>query len=215
MMLSLLCRSRLLKSSRRFCSTASPSLSPVPSPSPSASIKDTFCSYCGTRHTNNVYPLTCPSCQTITYSNPIPVSVVLVPVEIDNKIGLLVGKRNIQPKKGKFTFFGGFVEMEDTMEAGVRELKEESGLEIKRDRLLPFWFTSTEPKPNRVLLFSLHEDVLKTLPPFVPNSEISERGVIFGTEGLSEIMAFPLHVEAAKKFFSTVRDHGPTGYKKV
>lgn len=176
--------------------------------------KDSFCSYCGTRHVSITYPLHCNTCSNITYANPVPVSIVLVPVEIDNKIGLLVGKRNIEPQKGKLAFFGGFVELEDAMDAGVRELKEESGLEIKRDRLLPFWFTSTEPNPNRVLLFSLHEDVLKTLPPFTPNEEISERGVIFGTEDLSKIMAFPLHVEAAKKFFSTVRDHGPAGYRK-
>lgn len=178
--------------------------------------KDTFCSHCGTRHSTPLnYPLNCSSCSNITYANPVPVSIVLVPVEVDDKIGLLVGKRNIEPQKGKFTFFGGFVEMEDCMEAGVRELKEESGLEISRDQLLPFWFTSTEPNPNRVLLFSLHDNALKTLPPFTPNSEISERGVIFGTDDLADIMAFPLHVEAAKKFFSTVRDHGSAGYKKI
>lgn len=122
--------------------------------------KDSFCSYCGTRHAAPNYPLHCPSCSNITYANPVPVSIVLVPVEIDNKIGLLVGKRNIEPQKGKFAFFGGFVEMEDAMNAGVRELKEESGIEINRARLLPFWFTSTEPNPSRVLLFSDRKSVV-------------------------------------------------------
>lgn len=183
-------------------------------------IKDSFCSFCGTKHsipsssTSIIYPLKCSNCSNITYSNAIPVSVVLVPVEIDSKIGLLVGKRNIEPQKGKFGFFGGFVENEDVMDAGARELKEESGIEINPDRLLPFWFTSSSPNPNRVLLFSLNQDVIKELPPFTPNEEVSERGVIFGTKGLSDIMAFPLHVDAAQKFFSTVRDHGDIGYKK-
>jgi 8-oxo-dGTP diphosphatase len=205
MMLGHLRRNRLLSSpSKSFFSTF---------------LKDSFCCYCGTRHTTTgSYPRICPSeiCQNVTYSNPLPVSVVLVPVEIESRIGLLVGKRNIEPQKGKLAFFGGFVEEEEVMKAGARELKEESGIEINPDRLLPFWFTSTEPKPNRVLLFSLFQDVIKVtdLPPFVPNTETSERGVIFGTQGLKDIMAFPLHIEATEKFFSSVRDYGHAGYTK-
>jgi 8-oxo-dGTP diphosphatase len=159
--------------------------------------------------------MTCGTCQQVTYSNAVPVSVVLVPIEVDSKIGLLVGRRNIEPGKGKLAFFGGFVEDEEVLSAGVRELHEESGIKIDQNRLLPFWYASSHPVPDRVLLFSLHQDVLKTLPPFVPNEEIIERGVIFGTQGLNELMAFPLHVNAAEKFFSSMRDYGDPGYRKL
>ena len=75
--------------------------------------------------------------------------------------------------------------------------------------MTPFWYTSTEPRPNRVLLFSVAAPLdASTLPPFPKNAEASERGLVFGPEGLAEVFAFPLHVRAAERYFAA---HGQTG----
>ena len=74
----------------------------------------------------------------------------------------------------------------------------------------PFWFTSTEPRPNRVLLFSIAKPMpLAALGTFGGNAETEERGVVFGPDGLEEVFAFPLHIEAARRFFA---EQGITGH---
>lgn len=71
--------------------------------------KDSFCSFCGAQHTDEVYPKNCKNCQIITYLNPLPVAVVLLPVENE----LLVIRRNIPPV-GRLALPGGFIEVGET-----------------------------------------------------------------------------------------------------
>ncbi len=167
--------------------------------------RDTFCSFCGTAYAPPLtYPRTCPGCSTQVWSNPVPVSVVLTPVKTPEGEGLLVVRRAIQPQLGKLALVGGFLEDHETwQQGGAREIREESGVKVDPATLTPFWFTSTQPKPNRVLLFSLAAPIERAaLPPFVPSPETSERGLIFGPDGLDEVFAFPLHSEAARRFFA-------------
>jgi ADP-ribose pyrophosphatase YjhB (NUDIX family) len=167
--------------------------------------RDTFCSFCGTAHEAPLaYPRTCTSCKTQVWANPIPVSVVLVPVVKDGRTGLLVVRRAIEPRKDKLAIVGGFLEDHETWaEGGAREVREETGVVIDPSKLVPFWFTSTEPKPNRVLLFSIAAPLDVTeLGPYVRDKETSERGLVFGPDGLDDIFAFPLHAEAARRFFT-------------
>jgi len=70
------------------------------------------------------------------------------------------------------------------------------------------WISSSEPRPNRVLIFATTERV-DALPPFVPNAETQERGIIFGPGGLDEDFAFSTHAEAAKRYFQA---RGITGH---
>ena len=63
-----------------------------------------------------------------------------------------------------------------------------------------FWYASSEPRPNRVLLFAIAPaQKLGELPPFVPNLESSERAVIYSADAE---LAFPLHAEAARRYFA-------------
>jgi ADP-ribose pyrophosphatase YjhB (NUDIX family) len=148
------------------------------------------------------------------WSNPIPVSVVLQPVTEGERVGLLVVRRSIEPKKGKIALVGGFLEDHETwQQGGAREILEETGVVVDPAGLEPFWYTSTEPRPNRVLLFSLARPIeASSMPPFEASSETSERGLVFGPEGLDELFAFPLHVEAARRFFAARGLAGPHGY---
>jgi len=174
---------------------------------PAARIKDAFCSYCGTAFpTPLVYPRTCPSpaCGVQIWANPIPVAVVLQPIVHGERTGLLVVRRAIEPRRGLLALVGGFVEEQETWQAaGAREVFEEAGLRIEASGLSPFWYTSTEPRPNRVLLFSAATPLpASALPSFPANAEASERGLVFGPAGLADVFAFPLHARAAERYFA-------------
>ena len=173
--------------------------------------RDTFCSFCGTAYEAPLrYPRTCVSCKTQVWANPIPVSVVLVPVVKDGRTGLLVIRRGIPPGKDKLALVGGFLEDHETWaEAGAREILEETNVAVDTTKLTAFWFTSTAPRPNRVLLFSVATPLdAATLGPYEGDAETLERGLVFGPDGLDDVFAFPLYVEAARRFFA---ERGITG----
>ncbi len=167
--------------------------------------RDTFCSFCGTAFEAPLsYPRTCAKCKTTIWANPIPVAVVLIPIVRGDRTGLLVVRRGIEPGKGKLALVGGFVEEQETWQkGGAREVREEVGVTIDAARLEPFYYVSTEPRPNRVLLFSIAPDIHeRELAPFVPNEETMERTVVFAEDGFAAF-AFPLHADAARRFFNS------------
>lgn len=183
-------------------------------------VKDAFCSFCGTAFPAPLsYPRTCvnASCGADVWANPIPVSVVLAPVEHEGSSGLLVVRRGIEPRRGMLALVGGFVEEQETWQAaGAREAMEEAGVEINPATLEAFWFTSTEPRPNRVLLFSIAAPLKsEELAAFKPGPEASERGLVFGPGGLAEVFAFPLHMRAAERFFEARGARGAHRYTPV
>jgi ADP-ribose pyrophosphatase YjhB (NUDIX family) len=74
----------------------------------------------------------CPSCSTIHYENPLNV-VGTIPVWGDK---VLLCKRNIEPRKGKWTLPAGFMELnETTSEGAARETVEEAGAQFELDEL--------------------------------------------------------------------------------
>jgi len=74
----------------------------------------------------------CPSCQTIHYENPLNV-VGTVPHLGDR---VLLCKRNIEPRRGKWTLPAGFMELhETTAEGAARETVEEAGAQFDLERL--------------------------------------------------------------------------------
>ena len=74
----------------------------------------------------------CPSCQTIHYENPLNV-VGTVPHLGDR---VLLCKRNIEPRRGKWTLPAGFMELhETTAEGAARETVEEAGAQFDLERM--------------------------------------------------------------------------------
>jgi ADP-ribose pyrophosphatase YjhB (NUDIX family) len=170
--------------------------------------RDSFCNYCGTKFPEPLaYPRTCPGCGAEIWANPIPVGVALVPVGD----GLLAIRRGIPPGVGKLALVGGFIEEHESWQAAcARELREEANVTVDPASLSVLWVASSEPKPNRVLIFAV-SDPVDELPPFVPNSETLERGVIYGPGGLESDFVFSTHIEAARRYFASrgvTRDHG-------
>ncbi|MDR7377387.1 ADP-ribose pyrophosphatase YjhB (NUDIX family) [Rhodoferax ferrireducens] len=74
----------------------------------------------------------CPACHTVHYENPINV-VGTVPYWGDR---VLLCKRNIEPRFGKWTLPAGFMELgESTAEGAARETVEEAGAQFEMEEL--------------------------------------------------------------------------------
>ena len=98
-----------------------------------------FCSNCGSRVDLKVPEgdflprYVCPSCSTIHYQNP-KIVVGSVP-EYQGRI--LICKRGIEPRHGYWTIPAGFMENDETMEAGAaREAVEEARIQVEIGSLL-------------------------------------------------------------------------------
>lgn len=89
----------------------------------------------------------CPACNTIHYENPLNV-VGTVPVWGDK---VLLCKRNIEPRWGKWTLPAGFMEMnETTAEGAARETDEEAGAKFE---MLGLFSVMNVPRVGQVHMF--------------------------------------------------------------
>ncbi|MGW0808594.1 hypothetical protein [Nonomuraea sp. NPDC002799] len=62
-------------------------------------IKNTYCSFCGTAFApGRTWPRTCAGCGNTSHLNPLPVAVMVLPVDD----GLLVVRRDVEPHRGAF-----------------------------------------------------------------------------------------------------------------
>lgn len=74
-----------------------------------------------------------PECGFVFFLDPKLVAVVLV----EHEGQILVGKRNVEPAKGLWSFPGGYVNRgEEVEEAARREVKEETNLDVRLTDLL-------------------------------------------------------------------------------
>ena len=163
------------------------------------------------------FPRVCDACGNMVWLNPVPVSVLLVPVRAADRVGLMVIRRGIEPAVGKLALVGGFLEAHETWQAGgAREVLEETGVEVDAASVAPFWFTSSAPNPNRVLLFGTVPELdASGFEPFEATTETTARGAVFGPDGLDEELAFPLHAEAARRWFAMYSITGPADFTEL
>lgn len=156
--------------------------------------KNSHCSYCGQPFADAPWPRQCAQCSQTSFLNPLPVSVLLVPVEG----GLLGIRRAIEPRRGQLALPGGFINAgESWQQAGVRELVEETGLTLAPEvvRL----FDALSAPDGTLLVFGLTPPLtLEALPPFEPTAETAERVILTPTTQL----AFPLHTQVAQRYFA-------------
>ena len=98
--------------------------------------KFTFCPVCGSKHfvVNNFKSKRCQDCGFTYYANPCSATAAFI---INDNDEMLVVRRAKEPAKGTLDLPGGFVDMYETVEEGMRrEIKEETGLDVQDIRYL-------------------------------------------------------------------------------
>jgi ADP-ribose pyrophosphatase YjhB (NUDIX family) len=93
--------------------------------------------------------LVCPGCEFVFYQNPVPAAGVILIEDGE----LLWVERKFDPRKGKWTLPAGFVEYgEHVEECAVREMKEETGIEVELTGLFGAYMAQDDPRVQVVLL---------------------------------------------------------------
>ena len=93
--------------------------------------KFTYCPVCGSPHfvVNNFKSKRCQDCGFTYYANPCSATAAFI---VNDHQEMLVVRRGKEPAKGTLDLPGGFVDMYETVEDGMRrEIKEETGLDVK------------------------------------------------------------------------------------
>ncbi len=138
----------------------------------------------------------CPACGTIHYENPLMV-VGTVPVLGDR---VLLCKRNIEPRWGKWTLPAGFMELDETTAQGAaRETDEEAGAQIEMG---PLFSLLNVPQVGQVHLFylaTLHSD------RFAPGHETIEARLFMEDEIPWDELAFRTVKRTLEQFFADRR----------
>ena len=112
-----------------------------------------YCPFCGSSMTdvreNGHSRRKCPECGFVQYLNPAPaVGVIVVS---DGRV--LLVKRKFEPFRGRWVIPSGFVEWdEDVRKTAVRELKEETGLDVELGALYTVESCFDDPRGNTILI---------------------------------------------------------------
>ena len=138
----------------------------------------------------------CPACHTIHYINPLNV-VGTIPVWGDQ---VLLCKRNIEPRKGKWTLPAGFMELgETTAEGAARETVEEAGAQFDMQALFSLI--------NVARVGQVHLFYRATLlsPTFAPGTETQEALLFDEADIPWDEIAFRTVKETLEHFFADRR----------
>jgi 8-oxo-dGTP diphosphatase len=119
-----------------------------------------FCPWCAStlvmKHSDGRDRLICPDCDFIWYRNPIPAAGAI----LRRENSILLVKRKFAPRVGDWCFPAGFMEYnESPVECCIRELKEETGLDIKITSPFRNYAGHDDPRSNAVLMMYLAEIV--------------------------------------------------------
>lgn len=157
-----------------------------------------FCNQCGAGLVIRIPPEdnrlrdVCENCGAIHYQNPRNVVGVL-PVFDD---AVLLCKRAIEPRYGKWTLPAGFMELgETTAQGAMRETQEEAGAQIE---LGPLYTVIDVPAVNQVHIFYLGK-VLS--PELYPGTESLEAGFFKESEIPWDDLAFRTVSTTIKHYF--------------
>ncbi len=141
----------------------------------------------------------CPACNTVHYENPLNV-VGTLPTWGDDGAQVLLCKRNIEPRKGKWTLPAGFMELnETTKEGAARETVEEAGAEFEMQDLF------TLINVARVGQVHLFYRAKLLSPQFDPGTETMEARLFTEAEIPWEEIAFKTVRETLIRYFADRR----------
>lgn len=154
-----------------------------------------YCPFCKTTLEETLLDdttrLACPNteCDFIYYQNPVPAAGAII---IEDRKILLV-KRAHPPRIGDWCIPAGFMEWnEHPTETAVRELKEETGLDIKLTSFFEVYSGNDDPRNNAVLLLYLADKIGGKLEAMDDALEVK----YFGFDELPDNIAFEAHIQA-------------------
>ena len=128
--------------------------------------------------------LVCTVCGFIFYLEPKVVTVVVV--EHEGK--LLLGRRNIDPGKGLWSFFSGYMERGEKVElAAIREVKEETNLDIHLGNLIGIY--SELGNPHVIIAYRARVANNDVSDMIAQPDEVSDLALFLPTEAPQ--LAFP------------------------
>jgi 8-oxo-dGTP diphosphatase len=144
----------------------------------------------------------CGNCGTIAYDGPR--ALVLSLVFAANK--LLLIQRGQPPYQGQWAPPGGFVEHGESLEAAAaREVKEETGVELEAEAMIPYGLISL-PKLNQI-----HALFMARLPETVPLSPALPEALDARWVPESEIVKLEFWDTGTRYDFALVYEHGRSG----
>ena len=147
----------------------------------------------------------CPACQTIHYENPLNV-VGTIPVLGE---AVLLCKRNIEPRKGKWTLPAGFMELGETLaEGAARETTEEAGAQFEMQGLFSVLNVARVGQVHFFFRAQLTSD------QFAPGHETMEARLFAEHEIPWDDLAFRTVKETLKAFFAD-RQRGEFGMHQI
>ncbi|SYZ73872.1 NUDIX hydrolase (fragment) [Candidatus Zixiibacteriota bacterium] len=167
-----------------------------------------FCPLCGSglerKVLDNRPRMKCgsPSCDFVYYHNPTPAAGAIV---IDQG-RLLMVKRAAPPKVDWWCFPAGFMEWDEhPSQTAIREIKEETGLDIRLESLFEIYSGNDDPRTNALLILYIATAVGGVLQPGDDASEAE----FFPFEQVPERIAFLSHRQALadyeKRFLKAIK----------
>jgi len=154
---------------------------------------NSHCSYCGSRFPEPArWPKHCKICHNTSYLNPLPVVVAMVPMDS----GLIVIRRNIEPRKGTLNLPGGYLDLNETWQQGARrELFEETGIDISEHEIS--LYDVQNGFDHTLVIFGLARP--QPVELFRPFSSAETQEVTLIKEPIE--LGFPLHTEVVRRYF--------------
>lgn len=158
-----------------------------------------YCPRCGGTLKNRIIPdedrprLICQDCSFIFYINPTP-AVAVILFNTSNEI--LLVKRKLEPKRGEWSLPSGFMEYNETVrDAAVREVKEETNLDIRLNGLHSVHSAFDDPEKHILLVIYFGEISGGQLKP----GDDAEMAEFFPLHALPERIAFSCHLRILKQ----------------
>lgn len=163
-------------------------------------IPNMCCGYCGHKYSELNWPRTCKCCSNISFRNPIPVAVGILPFELENgNHSILLVERAIKPFIGGFCLPGGFIDWNESWKEAIsREVFEETTVITDPNEFSLQTIHST-PDNTRILIFGKSNKIrnIKELTTFKPSQETSK--LLLGD--ISTKLCFSLHQEVYDNIF--------------
>ena len=158
-----------------------------------------YCPLCGSnlekKMTDRQFRMVCSNtnCNYVFYQNPIPAAGAVVVK--DDKI--LLVKRAHPPRIGWWCFPAGFMEWgEHPRDTTIREVKEETGLDIKLGNFFEVYSGNDDPRTNAILLLYLAEVTGGKLEA----NDDAEEVRYFSFDNLPDKIAFESHIQALSDY---------------